>query len=85
MQMQESARASVFTASSRRASAYGLQTEDSQAPMLKAEHKGSGLRYYVGSEDAHGENASYGDDTAENEGLVMRQPFNPDHKSPQPF
>ena len=26
-----------------------------------------------------------GDDTAENEGLVMRQPFNPDHKSPQPF
>ncbi|KZV69526.1 hypothetical protein PENSPDRAFT_580767 [Peniophora sp. CONT] len=85
MQMQESARASVFTASSRRGSAYGLQTEDSQAPMLKAEHKGSGLRYYVGSEDQHGGNGSYEDTTAENEGLVMRQPFNPDHKSPQPF
>ena len=51
--------------------------------MLRAgepQGKGSGLRNYFGSEDAHGEDGA----TAENEGLVMRQPLG-EHKMPNPF
>ena len=68
MQMQESARASIFSATphgSRRSTMFGVTTEDSQAPMLQnAEPKGSGLRYYVGEDGESYENEN---DTAENE------------------
>ncbi|KAI0035876.1 hypothetical protein K488DRAFT_76341 [Vararia minispora EC-137] len=70
VQMQESARMSIFSANSRRSTMFGTQTEDSQAPMLQHGAKaGSGLRYYV-SEDG----ASYREGSIdESEGLVMRQ------------
>jgi len=81
VQMQESARASVFSATnSRRSTMFGVQTEDSQAPMLQHGARGtSGLRYGV-SEDC----VSYRDDSVEeNEGLVMRNPFDNPHE-PKP-
>jgi len=77
MQMRETARASIFTSpngGSRRSTLYsreGINTEDSQAPMLQhAAPKASGLRHYV-SDDG-----SYEDD-----GLVMQPPYGQDRKA----
>ncbi|KAI0318266.1 hypothetical protein OF83DRAFT_1116899 [Amylostereum chailletii] len=78
MQMQETARASIFNTpagGSPRSTMYGVQTEDSQAPMLQnAAPKGSGLRYYVG------EDGSENDHDTGDEHYALQSPFN-DHKN----
>jgi hypothetical protein len=75
-QMQESARASVFSATTSRRSStaqiYGVQTEDSQTPMMAHQARaGSGLRYYENAETRDG----YAGSVEESDGLVMRAPY----------
>ncbi|KAI0063657.1 hypothetical protein BV25DRAFT_402475 [Artomyces pyxidatus] len=78
MQMHESARASVLLSpngASRRSTLFGVNSEDSQMPMLaNAAPKGSGLRYYVGE-----------DSSGSTEQLVMETPYGQDKKSGNPF
>ncbi|KAH9940416.1 uncharacterized protein BXZ73DRAFT_42631 [Epithele typhae] len=74
MQMQETARHSLMSytpggGSPRSSTYHGVQTEDSQAPMLNAQQaKSSGLRYYV-SDDA-----SQVDDRSEEDLMMRRRP-----------
>ena len=68
LQMQETARASIFSVprdgmASNRSSRYGINTEDSQAPMLQPRGSPSGLRNQISDDDR---------DSSE-EGLVSRQ------------